>query len=246
MLVGLQRMRRGSAVFLALVLFAAVLSPVQVAAQSQNEVLINVLYDGTSFDTDPLDDGSGNGVHTPGLDGGENNNVVKTYDTFAVRIDWNVNEDAATGVFLEVALPPFASWAPDATGQFSGCDPATSSFADDQTLVCSLLDQQEGSNGTIRALATLDQPLDGTEFNVSATLATDDDPTGVVDQLDQPLVASEAPIANWLKGEPEISGPVSSSSGDGYVFLYPLSLLDFSQGATPTLGSGPILSLIHI
>ena len=240
MLVGLQRMRRGSAVFLALVLFAAVLSPVQVAAQSQNEVLINVLYDGTSFDTDPLDDGSGNGVHTPGLDGGENNNVVKTYDTFAVRIDWNVNEDAATGVFLEVALPPFASWAPDATGQFSGCDPATSSFADDQTLVCSLLDQQEGSNGTIRALATLDQPLDGTEFNVSATLATDDDPTGVVDQLDQPLVASEAPIANWLKGEPEISGPVSSSSGDGYVFLYPLSLLDFSQGATPTLGSGPI------
>lgn len=78
MLVGLQRMRRGSAVFLALVLFAAVLSPAQVAAQSQNEVLINVLYDGTSFDTDPLDDGSGNGVHTPGLDGGENNKETST------------------------------------------------------------------------------------------------------------------------------------------------------------------------
>ena len=60
---------------------------------SQNEVLTTVLFDGTTFDTDPLDDGSGNGVHTPGLDGGENNNVVKTFDNFAVRIDWNVNED---------------------------------------------------------------------------------------------------------------------------------------------------------
>ena len=214
---------------------------------SQNEVLTTVLFDGTSFDTDPLDDGSGNGVHTPGLDGGQNNNVVKTFDTFAVRIDWNVNEDDATGVFLTAELPPFASWSPDPTGMFSGCDLATSSFPDAQTLMCSLLDQHEGSNGTIRALATLDQPLDGTEFNIPATLTTDDDPTGVVDDLDQPLVVSEAPVANWLKGEPETSGPVTSGAGEeGYVLLYPLSLIDLSQGVSPFLGAGPINSALPI
>ena len=218
---------------------------------SQNEVKITTLFDGTEFDTDPLDDGSGDGMHTPGLDGGPNNNVVKTFDTFAVRIDWNVNEDDATGVFLTAELPEFASWAPDATGMFAGCDPATSSFPDDHTLVCSLLDQHEGSNGAIRALATLDQPLDGTEFNVTSTLTTDDDGTGVVDELNQPLVASEAPIADWLKGlpevaEPEVSQPVTVAGEDGYVLVYPLSLIDFSQGATPTLGAGPINSALPI
>ena len=218
---------------------------------SQNEVLVNVLYDGTEFDTDPLDDGSGNGVHTPGLDGGPNNNVIKTYDTFAVRIDWNVNEDDATGVTLTAELPAFASWAPDPTGMFAGCDAATSSFPDSQTLVCSLTDQHEGSNGVIRAIATLDQPLDETEFNVTTTLTTDDDPDGVVDELDQPLVASEAPIGNWLKGEPEVaepevSQPVTVAGEEGYVLLYPLSLIDFSQGATPTLGAGPINSALPI
>ena len=121
---------------LALGVFASVLAPTQLSAQSQNEILTTVLYDGTQFDVDPLDNGSGDGVHTPGLDAAAQNNVVKTHDTFAVRVDWNVNEDAATNVIATVVLPPFASWAPDATGQFAGCDPALSSFPNPQTLVC--------------------------------------------------------------------------------------------------------------
>ena len=53
---------------------------------------------------------------------------------------------------------------------------------------------------------------------MTSTLTTDDDPTGVVDDLDQPLVASEAPNGNWLKGAPEQSGRVTSSAGEeGYV-----------------------------
>ena len=231
---------RAAAHVLALVLFASVLSPAQLSAQSQNEVLINVLYDGTQFDTDPLDDGSGNGVHTAGLDGGGNNNVVKTHDTFAVRVDWNVNEDAASNVVATVVLPAFASWAPDSTGQFAGCDPATSSFPNPQTLVCSLLDQVEGSNGAFRPIAQLNEAIDGTPFDVVATLTTTADPNGVSDGLDDPLFVSEAPSANWLKDDPEISPRVADDSGEGYVLLFPLSLIDFGQGATPTLGAGAI------
>ena len=221
---------------LALVMFASVLSPVQfVSAQSQNEVLTTVLYDGTQFDADSADDGAG--AHTPGLDASAQNNVVKTHDTFAVRVDWNVNEDETTGVFVTVVLPAFASWAPDATGMFSGCDLATSSFTNPQTLVCSLLDQPEGSNGTFRPIAQLNESTDGTDFDVVSTLTTDDDAAGVTDGLDELLVVSEAPVAEWTKQTPQTS---LTSSGDGYVFLYPLTLTDFSQGSDPILGAGPI------
>ena len=232
--------------FLALAMFATVLVPVlvagQVGAQSQNEILTTVLYDGTQFDFDPLDNGTGDGVHTPGLDADAQNNVVKTHDTFAVRVDWNINEADATNVFVTVVLPPFASWAPDQTGMFAGCDIATSSFTDAQTLVCSLLDQPEGSNGAFRPIAQLNEAIDGDPFDVVSTLTTDDDAAGVSDGLDDPLVVSEAPIANWLKELPEVSGPVVDGSGDGYIFLYPLSLIDFSQGASPILGAGSIAS----
>ena len=192
--------------FLALAMFATVLVPVlvagQVGAQSQNEILTTVLYDGTQFDFDPLDNGTGDGVHTPGLDADAQNNVVKTHDTFAVRVDWNINEADATNVFVTVVLPPFASWAPDQTGMFAGCDIATSSFTDAQTLVCSLLDQPEGSNGAFRPIAQLNEAIDGDPFDVVSTLTTDDDAAGVSDGLDDPLVVSEAPIANWLKELP--------------------------------------------
>ena len=231
--------RFGVALSAMALLASIVVLPVTPAyAQSQNEVLTTVLYDGTQFDTDPLDDGSGNGVHTPGLDGNAQNNVVKTHDTFAVRVDWNVNEDETSGALLTVVIPPFATWAPDATGMFAGCDPAASSFPDAQTLICSLGDQLEGSNGAIRPIAQLNDAVDATTFDVVSTLTTDDDATGVVDGLDNPLVVSEAPVANWLKAEPEIA---LTSSGD-YVFLYPLTLIDFSQGDTPILGAGAISS----
>ena len=231
----LSGLKKRASMLLALGMFATVLSPVQLAAQSQNEVLTTVLYDGTQFDADSADDGAG--AHTPGLDASAQNNVVKTHDTFAARVDWNVNEDAATDVFLTVVIPPFATWAPDATGMFAGCDPALSSFPDDQTLICSLGDQIEGSNGAIRPIAQLNESTDGTTFDIVSTLTTGEDAAGVSDGLDTPLIVSEAPIADWLKDEPEV---VQTSSGDGYVFLYPLTLVDFSQGPSPILGAGPI------
>ena len=52
--------------FLAALMFSTVLVPAQLAAQSQNEILTTVLFDGTQFDVDPLDNGTGDGVHTPG------------------------------------------------------------------------------------------------------------------------------------------------------------------------------------
>ena len=227
---------------LALVMFASVLSPVQfVSAQSQNEVLTTVLYDGTQFDADLADDGVG--AHTPGLDAGPQNNVVKTHDTFAVRVDWNVNEDDASAVVLQVVLPAFASWTPDATGMFAGCNPATSSFPDAQTLLCEVDDQAEGSNGVIRPIAQLNTAIDGTEFDVVSTLTTGEDTNGATDGLDIPLVVSEAPVANFIKTAPEIS---LSSAGDGYVFMYTIVMNDFSQGPDPILGAGSINTSLPI
>ncbi len=233
-------------VFLLLLPLVAV-SPAPLGAVSQNEVLINVLYDGTpDFDaSEAAPTGVAPEPHSPGLDGGPQNGVVRTWDQFAVRVDWNVNEDAATGVFLTVELPSFAQWSPDGTGMFAGCDPAASSFPDDQTLLCSLGDQIEGSNGAIRPVAILTESFDNTTFDVTATLTTDDDTAGVSDGLDQELTVSEAPFVDHQKSEPVVSDELSTSGGNGYVVLYPLTFFDFSQGE-PIKGVGPINDAVDI
>lgn len=110
-----------------------------VRAASQNEVTIDVIYDGTSaFDptnNDPTDSNivtdpqttpaTTPALHTPGRDSGPNNLVVRSYDAMALRIDWDVNEASATNVVLKVDLPGYLQWAPDATGMFAGCLPGS-------------------------------------------------------------------------------------------------------------------------
>ncbi len=223
---------------IATALLATVLSPVQlVAAQSQNEIVVSVNYDGTDFDTDPLDDGAG--VHTPGLDAGPDNLVVKTFDQYSIRVDWTINEDAATTPTIVIELPGHSRWSPDSSGMFAGCDVGASSIsADELTLTCVLEDQPEGSNGAIRPVAQLLRAADGETFSISATLTTDDDATGVSDAQDTPLVVSERPYADWVKEAPEVAGPVSDGSTSGYVLLYPITLTDYSQGGDPILGAG--------
>ena len=236
-------------------LIGSLLAPTAIAAQttvSRNEVLITSVWDG-SFplsrqgipvpDTDPVDDGVWSGTapeaHTPGLDNSVNNGVVRTNDLFQVRIDWNINEADATNVFLEVVLPPFVSWETGDYSTFAGCDPATSTLPDPQTLRCSLLDQSEGSNGVIRPTGLVSHtPLDGTTFDVVATLTTADNTAGVFDGLDQPYTVSEVASASWVTEAPVITGPVNDGAGDGYVFLYPLTLRNESLLSEPDKGTG--------
>ncbi len=229
------------------VLLVSVFLPVSLAgAVSQNEILVNVLYDGTpDFDADSGGSVTATGAvpepHTPGLDAGANNNVVRTHDQYALRVDWNINEDEATGVAVTVVLPDHSVWLPDDTGMFSGCDPTLSTIsADGRTLVCELGDQLEGSNGVFRPIALLQESTDDTTFTVDAVLTTDDDTTGVTDTTDQELTVSEAPSGNWIKQAPEISDPVTVDGVEGYVVLFPLSLIDYSQGTEPVRGAGPI------
>ncbi len=238
---------RLTSVTTALLLFMSVLLPVSLAgAASQNEILVNVLYDGTpSFDTDSAGSTTATGAvpepHTPGLDAGSNNHVVRTFDQYALRVDWNINEEDATGVEVTVALPDHSVWLPDSTGFFSGCDPTLSSISPDgRTLICGLGDQPEGSNGVFRPIALLQNGLDNSTFSIDAVVTTDDDSTGVTDTTDQELTVSEAPRADWVKQEPEISDPVTVGGEEGYIFLYPLTLADQSQSANPVRGLGRI------
>ncbi len=253
--VGARWRRLGSFVVLALV--ATVLAPLSVAyAQSQNEVLVSVLYDGTetgntgAFDTDPGGSVTATGVvpepHTPGLDAGPQNLVVKTYDTYAIRVDWNINEDAAEGVVLTVTLPGHSQWEPDATGMVAGCDPALSSFVNAQTLECHLGDQPEGSNGAIRPVASIGFENDSETFDVTAVLTTAADATGVTDGLDQLLTVSEAPVADWIKGEPMSYGPFDHNGTEGYIGVFPIGLIDYSVNGPAMTGMGPINDAVAI
>ncbi len=242
---------RRLAAFLVMALVATALAPLSLAAgASQNEVLITVLYDGTevgttgAYDTDPGGSATMTGSvpepHTPGKDAGPQNGVIKTYDTYAMRVDWNVNEDAAQDVVLTVVLPAHSQWEPDDTGMISGCDPTLSSFPDPQTLICHLGDQPEGSNGTIRPVASIGFENDSETFNVTTTLTTADDATGVTDQLDQALTVSEAPLADWVKGAPTQYGPFTHAGVEGYLMVFPIALIDYSQNGAPMTGMGPI------
>ncbi|MEM7532784.1 MAG: SdrD B-like domain-containing protein [Chloroflexota bacterium] len=230
-------------------LFAPSEYPGRIAqAQSQNEVQIGVVYDGTTSYTtaDNVTDfdtwqGAAPQPHTAGEDAGAQNGVVRTWDTYSVRVDWNINEDDATNIVLTVVLPAHSIWSPSATGMFANCDPAQSSISGDgHTLVCHLGDQPEGSNGVIRPVATLQEALDNTTFDVTATLTTDDDGVGVNDTLNQLLTVSEAPSTDWVKLAPIVSGVVNDGVEDGYVLLYELYQIDYSQAGTPQRGSGPI------
>ncbi len=243
-----RRSGRATGVVAAFLMLAALLSFSPLAAQSQNEVLTTVLFDGTAgFDSGEPTAASGSAPepHTPSLDGGPQNLVVRTHDQFSVRVDWNVNEAAATGVVLTVVLPSHSTWAPDVTGMFAGCNPATSSFPDPQTLECHLLDQTEGSNGAIRPVAFLHEALDNTTFDVVATLTTDADPAGVSDGLDQELTVSEAPYVDYVKSAPMTSPLLNNGTEDGYVLFYPLTMVDFSQSA-PLKGTGPINDAVDV
>lgn len=229
--------RRSASFLVTLVMVAAGLIAAPMAvAQSQNEVLLGLSYDGTrTFDTDPLDDGNaypGTSPHTPGLDARADNGVVRTYDLFGVRIDWNVNEDSATNVVLTAQLPPQnVEWVvPRATnpppneGVPSGCliegvEPA-STFTSDGRLICNLGDQAEGQNGTIFADARLLGALDGDLFNVDVTMTTDTDPSGtVVSELPAEIEASAAPVGDWSKSDPEIIQDVNQGGVDGDIFV---------------------------
>lgn len=230
-------------------------------AASQNEVLITTLYDGTAnfddgsdpgYPDDPLGFDTPQGApepHTPGLDKAVLNGVLRTWDTAAFRVDWNINEDAATNAILTLVLPDHARFEPDVTGMFPGCDPALSSFPTPQTLVCHLGDHEEGSNGTIRPIFVQEFVEDGTVYTVDVTLTTDDDAAGVVD-TSTPFTVSEAPKADWVKHDPEpLGGPFDTTgdgNDDGYLFLYPITLSDYHQNTTPILGMGPILDSVPL
>ena len=239
-------------------------------AQSQNEVEISVLFDGTARFGDPAypdnapnitNDPTAPQLHTPGSDGGANNLVVRTHDQFAVRIDWNINEADATGVALTVELPVHAEWTVDNTLGYSGCiitdfsaDPLTDSgvvvgrFLEgrgSQIVTCELGDQHEGSNGTIRMTALLNEVFDDTLLDVTSTLTTDDDTTGVSDNLDQLLTVSEAPFIDYIKNAPITSALIMGDNEMGYVVFFPLSFNDHSQGAE-IKGIGPINDTVPV
>ena len=238
---------------------ALALMPINAHAQSQNEVQVMVLFDGTTgfLATDPTSptataNGTEPQIHTPGEDGGPNNLVVRTHDQFAVRVDWNINEADATGVVLTTELPAFAEWTVDDTLGYSGCVVTTftpavtiSGNTGAQSVVCELGDQPEGSNGTIRMTALLNESTDDTTFDVISTLTNAEGSVPVADGLDQLLTVSAIPIASFRKGTAAVAGdpstgPITSGGEDGILFLYPLSLIDFSQGPNPIIGAGPI------
>ena len=153
----------GAATLVALML-GVLLVPIDANAASQNEIQIEVIYDGTPGFSDPAGSTTMTGTvpepHTAGSDAGPNNGVVRTHDLYAMRVDWNINEDLSTGNTVTVVLPDHSTWTPDASGMFAGCDPLGSSIsADGHTLICDIGVQPEGSNGTFRPIATLNLSL---------------------------------------------------------------------------------------
>lgn len=239
----------------------ALLGSTPALAASRNEVTIQRVFDGTaSFSpspataADPTDNSSlaqtANAPHTPGLDSGATNDVVRTYDSFGVRVDWDINEASAQDVVLRVRIPWYAKWKPDATGMFAGCGSSSTitnatNETEESVLLCQLGDRPEGSHGVIRPVAVLAFQPDNTNFNVNVDLLTADDPSGAVtDKLDRELTISEAPAGDWVKAAPKSqlipAGADTTAEPSGYVVMFPLALIDKTQAATPPRGSGPM------
>lgn len=193
------------------------------------------------------------GAHTAGLDDSAANRVVRTYDQYGYRIDYNVNEDAGTNVVLTVRLTGADAdaanirWNEDPdmadAGWFTGCIPegpgsATDISDDGQALVCDLGVLAEGTHGTIYPTVKLTNGVDTTEIGANVTMTAD----GSADATSTPdsVFVSEAPSGNWIKETPLVSAPVTvgTTPRTGYVVLFPVGLVDTTVTAAPVKGAG--------
>ncbi|MFV0527037.1 MAG: SdrD B-like domain-containing protein [Acidimicrobiales bacterium] len=234
-----------------LVATTIVVAPVPSWAASRNEFAVSVTYDGTvPFDTDPADTtGIHPAPHTPGLDARSSNGVVRTYDTFGVRMDFNINEDSATNAIIEATLPVGLSWvAAKATNppipavpagcltEADGIDPGRSSSIspDGRTLYCNTGDHAEGTNLALYFDVLVGPLRDGDDISLTANLTTDDDPTGLSETIHPPLEVSAAPSGDWVKGVPEQFAATNGGVA-GTIFIYPLtfSWTAGSRGSEP-------------
>lgn len=231
------------------------LSVVPAWGASQNEVIIKRVFDGTRGWEGDADTGDPTSIpttfpapHTPGNDSGANNTVVRTWDLFGVRVDWDINEAAASNAILEVTMAvreggtAEIKWAPDETGMFTGCDASTSSISDDGlTLFCHLGDRPEGSHGVIRPTASLSDGVDSSMIDVDVVMTTNEDTEGVDDQLETPFTVSERPKADWSKNSPVLTAtPVTVNNEEGYVVMFPIALTSTDQKSTPVKGAGKL------
>ncbi|MFV0373526.1 SdrD B-like domain-containing protein [Microbacterium sp.] len=169
------------------------------------------------------------GTHTPGQDESRQNYVVRTYDQYAYRIDWNVNERDTENAVLTVTLDSYdavtndIAWNPDQTGMFTGCDDTSTISADGLTLTCVLGPQTQGSHGTIKPIVQLGTGIDMTELTASVAM-TDAEDSVVATASPHPAYVSEAPAGNWIKGGPVVSDTVTVGGEEGHVVIFPLSL----------------------
>lgn len=196
---------------LAVCALSATMIALPAQGQQQNEIILSVDFDGTASFSDPLDDGSGNGVHTPGEDGGPNNNVVRTNDQVQYRIDWNVNEANGSAVTVKMSLPDGMTWLADpttTTGVPAGCASGSISGNGGRDLECVTDSEFEGSNGAIHPRALVGAFFDGDSLTPTASVETAEQPPVVSNTV--PLTVSARPKGDWIKGE-EI---VDAGSGD--------------------------------
>ncbi len=205
------------------------------------EVVLAVDFDGTRLTGNP---------GTSGEDETANNGIVRTFDSFGYRIDWNVNEQDATNVTLETTFPITLPLAWDAVPE--GCDPALSTIsADLRTLTCHLGDREEGTSGTIFATGTITDTYAGindTTWTVETTIDTDQNPAPIVSNSETLTISSRAEL-NMLKGEADIYRNVDKDGVSGAVLVWPIMAAPGANGrygSEPPSGSGPITLYDHL
>ena len=256
--------RRMAVAILAACVFAATLVVSPVGAQQQNEIILSVDFDGTGPFADPLDDGSGNGVHTPGEDGGPNNNVVRTNDQVQYRIDWNVNEVDGTAVTIAMTLPDGMTWLDDpstTTGIPAGCASGSNTGLGGRELICITDVENEGSNGAIHPRAFVGAFLDGDSLAPTASIDTGE--SAPVTSNAVPITVSARPKGDWQKGEAvvdsvsgdligyepnEIFYGIDNGGESGRIFLWNVRLIPAGglKGAEPMNDALPIQFFDHM
>ncbi len=217
---------------------SAVAAPV--ASKPNTEVSVAVEADGTAtFSTDPVAPSGSPVAHTPGLDGGSNNGVVRTFDTVRYRVDYNVNEVVATAVTLTSVLPAGVAWLRDPSGLVApGCldDAGGSSIsADGRTWVCVLGDKAQGTAGTIFPTAQVRARIDSDVVPMSASL--DSAETAAVVSNVVEVTVSSSSRANWVKQKPEEYKKVINGGVEGRLYVFPFQM---NAGSGGQKGSGPL------
>jgi uncharacterized repeat protein (TIGR01451 family) len=181
----------------------------------------------------------------PGNDVDATNDIVRSNDTVAYQVQFNVNDTAAGSsvghnVTIRQTLPAGLRWARlPATCRTSGVTTVSSISGDGSTIVCNVGDVETGVSRTLALSAQVTETENGTVLRPAAgsiTVSADGATGGAATPA--PVTVSSIPRVDMVKAAATVTETTRAGVA-GYALAYPLRMTIPNRGGRGLIGYAP-------